>query len=140
MLSLATEPIEQCGEELLPLLRDCLGSASAGLPWSLPSRGQLLARERAGEITFTFRTGAGRLAGFCQARRVGRGAADGGMFIAKPHRGSSAALRMVAFVQQTMRGLGAEWFVWECDEDSGSKALAERLGHRLITRKYITNL
>lgn len=140
MLRLAIEPIEQCGEEFLPLLRYCLAVASHGLPYILPTRGQLMTQAQTGEITFTFRSQAGRMVGFCQARRVGAGAADNGMFIEPAHRGSNAALRMIELVQQTMRGLGAEWFVWECDEDSGSRTLVERLGHRLITRKYITNL
>jgi hypothetical protein len=138
MLTIAVEPIAQCGGEVTPLM-DAL-AALAVIPWRAPSLAELGRAESVGLVTFTLRTPSGELVGYCMAKPLQDGATDHGMFILPAHRGTNAAMRMVHFVQSHMRSLGAMWFIWDCDEASRSYALAERLGHRLIGRRYLADL
>ena len=115
-------------------------AALAVVPWRAPLLADLERAEQVGLVTFTLRTPEGELAGYCMAKRLQDGATDHGMFIAKQHRGSCAAIRLVLFVQAHMRSAGAKWFIWDCDEASGSAVLAERLKHQLIGRRYLAHL
>lgn len=138
MLAIAVEPVAECGAELAPMLEAM--AALAVVPWRAPALADLERAERVGLVTFTLRTPTGELAGYCMAKGLQDGATDHGMFIAPAHRGTNAALRLVAFVQAHMAAAGAKWFIWDCDEASNSRVMAERLGHQLIGRRYLANL
>jgi hypothetical protein len=101
--------------------------------------GELVMRQNAGYLTFSIRQD-GVLVGICFARHVREGAVDAGMFVKPAHRRGLLAVRFAQFVQGVMRGMGAKWMVWACDEQSESRRLAEYLGHRLVSRRYIADL
>jgi GNAT superfamily N-acetyltransferase len=129
-------PVEIWGE-LRPLLDDCY--REIGMQLLRPDLEEITVRRERGERTLTFRLER-KLIGFCRMT-VRRGLAfDSGMFIAAPYRGGLAALKMVEFAEDRARQLGAKLMVWECDERSGARVLAERRGYALITRKYLVNL
>lgn len=135
----AREDIAPIVDQVHALAQRAAAEFASLIPWAVPSVTTLLARQEAGCITFTARH-AGELVGFCFAKRVGDGACDGGMFVLPEHRGGLAVLRLVQCVEREMRALGARFMVWECDEASGSAALARRLRHRVLSTRYYADL
>ena len=130
------EDVRTFVDELLPLARAFADETSRALRWKALSAPGLLEEQSRGYYTVTVRC-AGRLVGFCKARRTREGASDAGMYLAPDHRKGWTAIHLMQYVQQGMCALGAEWMTWEADEATKSYLLAEHLNHELISRRYL---
>lgn len=135
----ALEDVTGIAAELAVLAREFAAETSNVLPWRAPDASALIQRQANGYITFTVRC-AGALVGFCFVRRSVDGATDAGMYLRPAHRGGFTSVHLARFVMSAMAELGAHWMLWECDEASGSYAIAERLNLEPISRRYLARL
>lgn len=133
---IGAEDVRECAEQVAVMCRALSQETASCLRWRPLSANALIEQQGRGTYAFTVRRD-GELVGVCFARLVMDGAMDAGMFIVPEHRKGFNAVRLAQFVQERMRGLGARWMTWECDEQSGSRHLAEYLNHELISRRYV---
>jgi hypothetical protein len=136
---LGVEDVRSIAFEMAALVEAFARETSGSMRWQPPSALALVEQQNRGYVTVTVRH-ADVIVGFCRAHRVREGAADAGMYLVPEHRGGWTAVHLARYVQDFMAALGAQWMWWECDEASGSYALAEHLNHQLISRRYLVAL
>lgn len=127
------EDARECAAAVAELARACAEETLRAHPLTPVD---VVQQQDRGFYTFTARQD-GALAGICFARRVREGASDAGMYLSPEHRKGWTAKRFVEFVHRGMQAVGAQWMTWDCDEASGSAALAEYMDLELLSRRYV---
>lgn len=137
--SMQLEDVRPIAVELAAISACFARETADDIPWKPFDEVELVRQQAAGLMAFTVRH-LGDLVGVCFARLFRDGAVDGGMYLEPSMRGGMTSVHLARYVQQTVAAMGARWMVWDCQEGTGSEALAKRLRLKPISRRYVAHL